>query len=84
MSWTLRAGPKCDYMKGINSYQWIKGQVDQVRLEEKSLRTKGGNLLWVGGEFLFRGGEAVWCKRMKTFRGHSEIEVVRRLLGVEE
>lgn len=84
MSWTLRAGPNCDYMKGINRYQWLKGQVDQVRQEEKSLRTKGGNILWVGGEFMFSGGEVVWCKRMKNYRGHTEIEVIRRLLGVED
>jgi hypothetical protein len=71
-------------MKGINEYQWLKGQVQQLKQEDKALRLKGGNPLWVGGEFLFSDGQAVWCKRMKNFRGHSEIEVIRRLLGVED
>jgi hypothetical protein len=84
MSWTLRPGPKAEYMDGINGYHWLKGQVEQVKQEDKNLRLKGGNLLWVGGEFMWRQGEIVWCKRMKSYRGHSEISVIRRLLGVEE
>jgi hypothetical protein len=84
MSWTLKPGYRCEYMDGINEYKWLKGQFDQVKEEDKSLRLKGGNLLWVGGEFMFRQGEAVWCKRMKTYRGHSGIEVIKRLLGVDE
>lgn len=71
-------------MKDTNEFQWVKGQVKQLKEEDKSLRLKGGNLLWVGGEFMFRDGEVVWCKRMKTYRGHSEIDVIQRLLGVED
>jgi hypothetical protein len=84
MSWTLRPGPKAEYMDGINGYRWLKGQYDQVKHEDKNLRTKGGNILWVGGEFMWRGGEVVWCKRMKSYRGHSEVGVIKRLLGVED
>jgi len=84
MQWTIRAGPRCDYMKDVNEVQWVKGQVKQVLEEDKRLRRKGGNLLWVGGEFMWRDGEVVWCHRMKTYRGHSEISVIKRLLGVED
>lgn len=84
MSWTLRTGPRVDYMKGINEYQWIKGQYKQVRDEQYGLRGKGGNIFWVGGEFMFKDEKPVWCHRMKNYRGHSEIETIKRLLGVEE
>ena len=84
MSWTVRTGPRVDYMKGINEFQWLKGQYKQVREEDHSLRRKGGNIFWVGGEFMFKDEKPVWCHRMKSFRGHSEIEVIKRLLGVEE
>lgn len=84
MSWTLRPGPRTDYMKGINEVQWVKGQIQQILQEDKELRTKGGSWLWVGGEFMFKDEAPVWCHRMKNYRGHSSIEVVRRLLGVDE
>lgn len=41
-------------------------------------------MLWVGGEFLFRDQEVAWCHRMKTYRGHAEIDVVKKILEVEE
>jgi hypothetical protein len=37
----------------------------------------------MGGEFLIREGSVVWCHRMSSYRGHAEMEVVKRLLGVE-
>lgn len=83
MSWTLNWGRRGEYMKGINEYQWMKGQFQQLREEENRLRLKGGNILWIGGEFLFRGGEVVWCRRMKNYRDHSDIKVIRRLLGLD-
>jgi hypothetical protein len=84
MSWTINLGPRADYMKGINEVQWLKGQYKQVKDEDRTLRTKGGNIFWVGGEFMFKDEKPVWCHRMKNFRGHSEIDVIKRLLGVEE
>jgi hypothetical protein len=83
MGWSLNAGLRCDYMHGITEYRWWKGQIQQFREEENYLKLKGGNILWVGGEFLFRGGEVVWCSRMKNFRDHSGVMVIKRLLGVE-
>jgi hypothetical protein len=71
-------------MNGINEIQWVKGQIKQVREEEKKLRSKGGNILWIGGEFMFKDGTMTWCHRMKNYRGHSDIEVIKRLLGVDD
>lgn len=84
MGWTFKAGKKVEYMEGISEVQWIAGQLRQVRETQRDLRFKGGNWLWVGGEFLVEGGQVVWCRRMRDYRGHSDVEAVRRLLGVED
>ncbi|KAK5170323.1 uncharacterized protein LTR77_004910 [Saxophila tyrrhenica] len=67
---------------------------DEFRILRKSLQEpeglrkrdllRGGHPMQVGGEFLFEGGAAVWCHRMKDYRGHSEIGVLRRLVGLDE
>lgn len=44
---------------------------------------KGGNIFQVGGEFLFEGGQVVWCHRMKHWRGHAEVGVLRKLLDMD-
>jgi len=46
----------------------------------KALRA--GNYAQVGGEFLFEGGRAKWCHRMRHTRDHSELQVLRGVLGV--
>ncbi|EON63521.1 hypothetical protein W97_02749 [Coniosporium apollinis CBS 100218] len=45
---------------------------------------KGGNMLQIGGEFLFRDGEVEWCHRMKNYRGHADIQVLRRVLEIDD
>jgi hypothetical protein len=45
---------------------------------------KGGNLLQIGGEFLFQDGQVVWCHRMKNMRGHAEVSVVKRILELDD
>ncbi|KAI4127857.1 MAG: hypothetical protein LQ347_004427 [Umbilicaria vellea] len=45
---------------------------------------KGGDVKQIGGEFLFEGGEVVWCHRMQNTRDHAEVEVLREVLGLEK
>jgi hypothetical protein len=84
MSWTFNFGPRCDYMPDISVYTWMLEQAQQFLQEENDLKLKGGNILWVGGEFMFRKGGVVWCRRMKNYRGHSDIATIKGLLGVNE
>lgn len=84
MKWVLKPGKNPDYMKGISSKAWVMSQVDEMNNIDERLKYRGGHMLWVGGEFLFRDSEVVWCHRMKTYRGHAEIDVVKKILEVEE
>ena len=60
----------------------------EARAERKRLARrnmwKGGNMLQIGGEFLFRDGEVEWCHRMKNYRGHADIQVLRRVLEIDD
>lgn len=41
---------------------------------------KGGKVSQNGGEFLFDGGQVVWCHRMQNTRDHTEVEDLKALL----
>ncbi|KAK0282971.1 hypothetical protein LTR35_006763 [Friedmanniomyces endolithicus] len=79
-----------EYMKDISAPAWLAGQVSTVK---KSLKDpegirkrdvlRGGNPMQIGGEFLFEDGEVVWCHRMRDYRGHAEVGVLREVLGLE-
>ncbi|KAK5128639.1 hypothetical protein LTR08_003948 [Meristemomyces frigidus] len=80
-----------EYMKDISAPAWAVGQVTQIR---KSLKEpdgirkrdiiRGGNPMQIGGEFLFDEGEVVWCHRMRNYRNHAEVGVLRKLLELDE
>jgi len=72
-----------EYMKDISAFQWLNGQNKEVIATKGMKKFKGGNLLQIGGEFLFQDGQVVWCHRMKNMRGHAEVDVVRRVLEIE-
>lgn len=38
----------------------------------------------VGGEFLWVNGVVGWCRRMKSTTDHTEVEDVKRVMGVVE
>jgi hypothetical protein len=84
MTWSLSLGKQTEYFGDATPTQWLVGQLKQMKGGEKATRWRGGNRWWVGGEFLVREGKVVWCNRMRTMRGHSEMGVVKRLLGAEE
>jgi len=84
MSWTLNLGRRVSYMENMTEVEWICGQVKQFCETESKLKFKAGNPMWIGGEFLVENGEVQWCRRMKNYRGHSDVDVVKSLLRVEE
>lgn len=45
---------------------------------------KGGDFKQVGGEFLIEDGRCTWVHRMKTTRDHTEVDELRRVLGISE
>lgn len=45
---------------------------------------KGGNIFQIGGEFLFEEGEVVWCHRMRNYRNHAEVSVIRKVLELDD
>lgn len=89
MGTTLNLGSrKPEYMKkGL-----LGASGDEIKIIKKSLQDpeglrkrdllRGGNPTQIGGEFLFEGGQVVWCHRMRDYRGHSEIGTLRTLLGL--
>ena len=45
---------------------------------------KGGNIFQIGGEFLFEEGEVLWCHRMRNYRNHAEVSVIRKVLELDD
>lgn len=72
-----------EYMKDISIGKWAVDQVEEMYKTKGKKKWNGGNLFQIGGEFLFQDGEVVWCHRMKNYRNHSEMDVVKRILDVE-
>lgn len=80
-----------EYMRDISAPAWLAGQVTTIR---KSLKdpegirkrdvVRGGNPMQIGGEFLFEDGEVVWCHRMRNYRNHAEVAVLRKLVELDE
>ncbi|KAJ4993280.1 hypothetical protein SVAN01_01255 [Stagonosporopsis vannaccii] len=82
MTRTFDLGAKPAYMQThllINSVQSIFQGLSTGR---KAL--KGGDFKQVGGEFLFEGGQCTWVHRMRTTRGHCEVEDIRALVGLDD
>jgi hypothetical protein len=78
MGWTLNLGSRPEYFQR-NESKWIVAQVKQM-MKEKKQGLKGGAWWWIGGEFLIRQGKLVWCHRMKNYRDHAEMDVLKKLL----
>ena len=51
---------------------------------KRGSRFKSGNWMQSGGEFLFQDGQAIWCHRMKNYRNHAEIGMIKRVLEIED
>lgn len=71
-----------EYMKDVPAPKWIMEQT-ATQLKSKGMdKFRGGNMLQIGGEFLFQSGKVVWCHRMPNYRGHAEVDVIKRILGI--
>ncbi|KAF2149246.1 hypothetical protein K461DRAFT_231206 [Myriangium duriaei CBS 260.36] len=75
-----RRRPK--YMADINLQRWMGGQLKDVSSVKGKKRFMGGNVMQIGGEFLFENGEVTWCHRMRNYRGHAEVDVIKRILDI--
>lgn len=92
MSPSLNIGTqRPEYMSDISTASWAMGQFKTVNDSLKDpdgIRKRdiirGGNPFQIGGEFLFDDGAVIWCHRMKNYRNHAEIKVLRRLLELDE
>lgn len=80
-----------EYMKDISPAAWAAGQVKTIKTSLKDPEgirkrdiLRGGNPMQIGGEFLFEDGRVIWCHRMKNYRNHAEIKVLRKLLELDE
>lgn len=80
MTSTLDLGAKPDYQSG--AMVGIVGASLLNVLSSPLAAMKGGSYSQVGGELLFQDGKVVWCHRMRTTRDHTEIEDLRKILGL--
>lgn len=80
---TLNPGRKVDYMEDHVTGMVYKAAKALVMASSKDAAS-AGNLFQVGGEFLFEGGEPIWCHRMKNVRGHSDFKTLRKVIGLRE
>lgn len=85
MSLSVNIGMKRPgYMKQISPPAWLLEQLVQMSKTKGVKKFKGGNWLQIGGEFLFQDGQVVWCHRMKNYRNHVEVGVLKRILEIED
>jgi len=56
---------------------------DKLSIRKRDV-IKGGNIFQIGGEFLFEEGEVLWCHRMKNYRNHAEVSVIRKVLELDD
>jgi hypothetical protein len=82
MGWSLNTGVLNTAAVEI-AIEWQR-QLATVKANHGSLSRKGGQLWWLGGEFLFRDGRIIWAHRMKNYQGHVEMDVLKKLLNLEE
>lgn len=84
MGWTVNIGTRRpEYMKEVSPPAWLAEQFRQMGKTKGHKKFKGGNWLQIGGEFLFEDEKITWCHRMKNYRGHAEIETLRRILEID-
>lgn len=83
MSWTLNfGGSRPEYMQDTSIPRWMAGQMKQWGADGRKA-LKGGNLVQIGGEFLFEDGEVIWLHRMRNYRNHTEIKALRRIMDLD-
>lgn len=82
MTRTLDLGKKSPEYMQSSVFSAVAHSIVQV-VKNGNNALKGGNLKQVGGEFLFEGGQPIWCHRMRNTRDHAEMPELRRNLGLD-
>ena len=84
MHMTVQYGARPNYMSQNSAWEMtVKSLMPAVRAKRRD-KLAAGNLMQVGGEFLFEDGEPAWCRRMQTYRDHTEMKIIRRVLEMDE
>lgn len=84
MHMTVQYGARPNYMSKNSAWEMtVKSLMPAVRAKRRD-KLAAGNLMQVGGEFLFEDGEPAWCRRMQTYRDHTEMKIIRRVLEMDE
>lgn len=81
MSKNLSMGDKRPDYQTHTSAQMIAESLGQS-LASGTKVFSGGAYNQLGGEMLFEDGEVTWCHRMRNTRDHTEIAVLKEVLGV--
>jgi len=71
-------------MKSTSAAGLTYGSLKGVVKNHREGITAGGPLPLVGGEFLFGDGEAIWCHRMKSYRNHTEMTTLKKVLEMDD
>ncbi|EEP78801.1 predicted protein [Uncinocarpus reesii 1704] len=90
-TWSL--GPVPQYLQHSTLALVIKGITQGLRRTLSGDALKSGDMAQVGGEFLFKIGPekkdskqsvtVAWCHRMKTTRDHTEVPILKQIMGAE-
>jgi len=84
MKKTLQYGSRPEYMSKNSAWEMtVKSLMPAVKAKRRD-KLAAGNLLQVGGEFLFEEGAPVWCRRMMTYRDHTEMKILKRVLEMDD
>jgi len=81
---SLNFGKRPEYLSEIHGAKTFYHTVDEMLKGKPTDNWKMGNFMQNGGEFLFEDGQAVWCHRMRSVRDHAEINIIRRVLDMDE
>lgn len=84
MTSTLEMGPKPKYQEDTTGTTIVSSFFGVLGGLKGGKAFRGGKYDQVGGEFFFEGGEVKWCHRMESTRGHSEVDVIKAVMGVPE
>jgi hypothetical protein len=81
---TLEMGPKPKYQEETIGNTIVTSFFGVLGGLKGGKAFRGGKYDQVGGEFYFEGGQVRWCHRMENTRGHSEVDVIKAVMGVPE
>lgn len=79
---------RMDKLEKLDAQSQRSGNSSDIKEPTLAIRKRdiirGGNPFQIGGEFLFEEGEVIWCHRMKNYRNHVEVPMIRKILELDE